>query len=242
MEQSSMNTRRKWIFAAAALALAAALGGYAFTASSQEADHARHGAGPHAMSQEMMGHGMTMGRGGTPGMMGRGMMGMGGDAATMADMRGIHALLANHDRIKRTVTNLPDGIRTVTESDDPRLAQVIKDHVADMGRRMRTGRPMGLPIESAALRAMYANKDKIKTSVETTDKGVIVTQTSSDAAVVAVLQKHATEVTDLVAGGMQAMHAAMMRNGPMRGPAMGRHMHGEMMQGMPGHDSTPGRN
>ena len=57
-----------------------------------------------------------------------------------------------------------------------------------------------------------ANKDKIKTSYETTAKGIIVTQTSTDTTTVAALQKHAAEVTDLVQGGMAALHTAMLRN------------------------------
>src|SRR5579864_8031858 len=55
-----------------------------------------------------------------PGMM---MMGMGHDSATMVQLSAIHELIVNHDHIKRTVTNLPNGIRTVTESDDPQIAQ-----------------------------------------------------------------------------------------------------------------------
>src|SRR5687767_9324060 len=47
--------------------------------------------------------------------MGPGMMGMGHGSSTMAEMGVIHQLVVNHDRIKRTVTNLADGIRTVTE-------------------------------------------------------------------------------------------------------------------------------
>ncbi|HEY7567364.1 MAG TPA: hypothetical protein VH762_07320, partial [Gemmatimonadaceae bacterium] len=46
-----------------------------------------------------------------------GMMGMAHDSATMAQMRVIHELVVNNERIKRTVTNLPNGIRTVTTSD-----------------------------------------------------------------------------------------------------------------------------
>lgn len=46
-------------------------------------------------------------------------MGMMGGNATAGERSDLHDLLFNHDRIKRTVTNLPDGIRTVTESDDP---------------------------------------------------------------------------------------------------------------------------
>ncbi len=99
----------------------------------------------------------------------------------MAQLGDIHALLANHDRVKRTVTNLPDGIRTVTESDDPTIAALIKKHVAEMGERVEAGDDPGLPIESPALHAIFRNNDKIKTTYETTETGVMVVQTSTDA-------------------------------------------------------------
>lgn len=141
-----------------------------------------------------------------PGMM----MGQGHDAATMAQMRDIHELFANHDRITRTVTNLPNGIRTVTESADPRIAQLLKDHVAVMNLRVKAGDDPGLPMESPALRAIFQNYDKIQTTTETTATGIVVVQTSADQAAVALLQKHAAEVTDFVKEGMAAMHKAMM--------------------------------
>lgn len=175
-------------------------------------------------------------RGMGPGMMGRGMMGGAHDSATMAQMRDIHALLGNHDRIKRTVTNLPDGIKTVTESDDPDIAALIKTHVAQMGERVEAGDDPGLPIESPALRAIFRGKDTIKSTYETTEKGVIVTQTSTDPNTVAVLQKHAAEVTDLVKGGVAALRTAMMRN---RGGMMPGMMHGPMMQTEPKEKAAP---
>jgi hypothetical protein len=144
-----------------------------------------------------------------------GMMGMRHDSASMALMGVIHELVVNHDRIKRTVTNLPNGIRTVTESDDPRLAQLIRKHVATMGNRVRKGDDPGLPIESPAVHKVFRDKDQIHTTTETTAKGIVVVQTSSDSTTVAALQQHAAEVSDLVQGGMAAMHAAMMKNGGM---------------------------
>jgi hypothetical protein len=213
-----MTSRNKLLAFGAATLLAVGVGTYAFTASSQD-----------------MHHGMMMGMG--RGMMGPDMMGDGHDSATMTDMRGIHELVANHDRIKRTVTNLPDGIRTVTESDDPQTAQLIRDHVASMGQRVRAGKMLGVPIESPALHAIYANKDKINTTSEPGAKGIVVTQTSSDPKIVALLQEHAAEVSDLVRGGMAAMHTAMMKNrgmmGGMHGPMMqrGRMPHDGMMPG-----------
>jgi hypothetical protein len=139
------------------------------------------------------------------GMGGQRGMGMPHDAATRAQMAVIHDLFMNHDRITRSVTNLPDGIRTVTESDDARIASLLKEHVASMERRVKAGDDPGLPMESRALRAIFQAYDKIQTKIEPTLKGVIVVQTSSDAQVVALLQQHALEVSDFVKMGMAAM-------------------------------------
>jgi hypothetical protein len=160
-----------------------------------------------------------------PGMMGPGMMGPGmggpmaghmqnGDASFADDMRLVHAMLFDHDKIKRTVANLPDGIRTVTESDDPGIARAIKAHVASMEKRLNDGRIFNL--FSPTLPVLFENRDKIKTVVEVTETGSIVTQTSGDAKVVAGLQAHAIEVSELARDGM----AAMMRN--MRASMMAR--------------------
>ena len=136
-----------------------------------------------------------------------------GGSATMDERSDIHDLFFNHDRIKRTVTNLPDGIRTVTESDDPQVAEMIKKHVTEMGKRVEEGRDPGLPIESPALHSIFRDKDKIKSTYEVTEKGIIVVQTSTDATAVKALQDHAAEVTELAQRGMVAAHEAMMRNG-----------------------------
>jgi len=137
-----------------------------------------------------------------------------GDQAFAADMQLVQGMVHNNDKIKRTVTNLPDGIRTVTESDDPRVAEYIKAHVASMQKRLDEGRVFNL--FSPTLPTLFAKKDKIKTAVETTGKGVTVTQTSSDPEVVAALQAHAVEVSELARDGM----VAMMRG--MRARMMGR--------------------
>ncbi|OGA28004.1 MAG: hypothetical protein A3I01_08235 [Betaproteobacteria bacterium RIFCSPLOWO2_02_FULL_65_24] len=140
--------------------------------------------------------------------------GMQHDEAFAADMGLVHEMLSSHERIKRTVTNLPNGIKTVTESDDPQVAQSIKAHVASMEQRLKDGRIFNL--FSPTLPVLFQNRDKITTVVEATQTGSIVTQTSGDAKVVAALQAHAVEVSELARDGM----AAMMRN--MRANMMGR--------------------
>jgi hypothetical protein len=141
---------------------------------------------------------------------GMGMMGaaMQNDQASAADMRVVHQLIVNHDRIKRTVTNLPNGIRTVTESDDPQVAQAIKDHVASMGKRLKDGRQFSM--FSPTLPVLFQNRDKIRTEVTATNKGTVVMQVSSDAAIVTALQSHAVEVSTLSREGMAAMHRSAM--------------------------------
>ncbi len=161
--------------------------------------------------------------GGTRGM-GAGMMSH--DSSSMGEMRAIHELMVNHDQIHRTVTNLADGIRTVTESDDPEIATIIQAHVLGMDRHMSAGKDPGLPMETPSVHSLFRNADKVHTSIQTTAKGAIVVQTSTDPETVATLQKHALEVSDLVKGGMAAMHSAMMQNG-MHSGMMGNPPKGE---------------
>jgi hypothetical protein len=138
------------------------------------------------------------------------------DAGSAADMGLVHELLNGHTKINRSVTKLPDGIRTVTESDDPGVAQAIKAHVASMSSRLKDGREFN--IFSTTLPVIFDNADKIKSIVELSDKGAIVTRTSTDPKVVAALQAHAGEVTELVQEGHVAMRRGMMSRMAM-GPA-----------------------
>lgn len=206
-----MKTTGKILAAGAAVAIFGAIGAYAFAQQGP-------GFGP---GMRGMGHGM--------------MMGMNHGSATMDERRDIHSLLFDHDRIKRSVTNLPDGIRTVTESDDPEIAETIRKHVAEMGQRVEEGRDPDLPIQSPALHSIFRYKDKIKSTYEVTEKGIVVVQTSTDARAVKALQDHAADVTDLVQRGMVAAHETMMKNHGgmmghgMRGGRMGHGRHGGMM-------------
>jgi hypothetical protein len=78
---------------------------------------------------------------------------------------------------------------------------------------------------------LFENRDKIHSKVEVTGKGAIVTRTSTDAKVVAALQGHAGEVTELVQDGMVAMRPGMMPRmamsaaGPGSNPGPGEQRH-----------------
>jgi hypothetical protein len=133
---------------------------------------------------------------------------------------------------------LPDGIRTVTESDDPQVARSIQGHVASMSARLQDGREFD--IFSTTLPVLFGNHDKIVSKIDMTGNGPVVTRTSTDPKVVAALQAHADEVTELVQDGMAALRRGMMtrmaggHGGASNG--MGRGIGGNGAMGaMPGH-------
>ncbi|MFW6206316.1 MAG: hypothetical protein ACOC5J_00110 [Gemmatimonadota bacterium] len=128
-----------------------------------------------------------------------------------ADMGLVHELLVDHESIRRTVTDLPDGVRTVTESDDPRVAEAIKEHVASMDRRLVEGDIFN--VRSSRIPVIFENADKIRTTIEETPSGVVFVQTTDDPELVPVLQGHAREVDELVSDGMAAMHGSAAGGG-----------------------------
>ena len=82
-----------------------------------------------------------------------------------------------------------------------------------MVARLEAGRNPEVMIQSPTLDALFEVYDQIDTTTVATPTGVKVTQTSANPEVVALLQKHAGEVSDMSARGMQAVHERMMKNG-----------------------------
>lgn len=108
-------------------------------------------------------------------------------------------MLQKHQKIRREFREIDGGIESVTESDDPRVAALITEHVAAMKKRVETG---------ARLRqwdplyvAVFDAADKIRLEIEPTGKGVRVRETSSDPAVVALIRQHAGVVSGFAARG-----------------------------------------
>lgn len=153
-----------------------------------------------------------------------GMMHMGGqhDEMNMPMLNGIdttpeevaelRAMFENHTAITRTVENLPDGIRTVTETDDETLRPLLIAHVSGMIARVDDHRDPQIPIQSETLGPIFVGSEDIVTELEPTEKGIIVVQRSTNPEMVKLLQTHAAEVSDLAARGMEAVHERMMGN------------------------------
>ncbi len=120
-------------------------------------------------------------------------------------------LLTNHDKIRRTVKELPSGVETLTESDDPAIAAKIKEHVEWMEVRIEEVNPIRM--RDPLFAEIFRHADKIDMQHEETEGGVRVTETSADPYVVKLIQAHAKAVSGFVEHGF----AEAMKNHPVPG-------------------------
>jgi hypothetical protein len=142
--------------------------------------------------------GMAMGRGEG----GAAPMAM-GDPSMMSDMQLFHFLLDNRASIRRTVTVLPNGIDTLTESDKPEVAAKLKIHVSAMYARLKDGR--AIHQRDPLFRELFAHADQIDAVITNTADGLHVVETSTDPAVAHLLHRHAEIVDAFIATGMAEM-------------------------------------
>ena len=100
-----------------------------------------------------------------------------------------HELLSRHDAIDRLVVDIPGGVRTVTTSEDPEVAALIRLHVRQMAARFEAGMPVRrwdpLFVE------LLNNYDKMTFIIEDLPDGLRVTHTSEDPQVALLIRQHA---------------------------------------------------
>ena len=142
------------------------------------------------MAQRGPGRGFGRGPGGP---------GHGHDERHEADHDLFHFLLTNHEQITRTVKNLDDGVETLTESEDPEIAEKIQEHVKWMEWRVEKTKPIRM--RDPLFAELFKHTDKIKMQREETRKGIRVTETSSDPDVARLIQAHAEVVSKFVERG-----------------------------------------
>ena len=135
---------------------------------------------------------------------GKGKGGM--DQRQKADMELFHYLLDHRKDIVRTITKCDNGVETVTESNNPKVAEKIQAHVLSMKMRVEEKRPIHL--RDPLFAAIFKNADKIHFQWEKTAKGAKVTETSKDPYVAKLLQAHAEVVSLFLKNG----HAEVMKN------------------------------
>jgi hypothetical protein len=140
------------------------------------------------------------------------MPGLQGKDTTEAEVNDLKNIFKNHKKIKREVGNIENGIKTITESKDEKVRQSIIDHVTMMVTRMQEGKNPEVMIQSPTLTKLFDYYQEIDTEIELSDDGIALIQTSKNPKVVELLQKHASEINDMVDRGMQAVHERMMRS------------------------------
>lgn len=126
-----------------------------------------------------------------------------GDAAHNTDMKAIQFLMANSAKIHRTVINRPDGVETLTESDDPKVTAVLVEHVEAMARRVKEQRP--IHARDPLFAELFRNAATLNMQVERTAKGVKVVETSPNAFSAKLIQAHAQVVSLFLANGPTEM-------------------------------------
>lgn len=141
------------------------------------------------------------------------MPGLRGENATEQESAEIAILFRGFDTITREVETLPDGIRTVTRSFDPVVAEALISHSVGMIDRVDQLDDPRIVIQSPTLDIFFLRGDRITSSVDITDDGLRVIQTSQDPEMVAALHAHAAEVTAMTERGMAAVHDMMMERG-----------------------------
>lgn len=156
------------------------------------------------------GRGMGMGRGRGMGQgrdMGRGMgMGRGAAPGNQTDMATLHAMFADRENIKRRVNNLPDGAEAITESDDPAIAKLLKEHVPAMEARVTENDPLPPMTFHPIFVELIKHADDYTLTYELTPTGIKATYQSDNPYVVMLVQEHAQLVSRFIKNGMPEIH------------------------------------
>ena len=195
---NSWNKKTIWILV---IAIIFFMGGIAFYFLSMKNHHYSMGSQHHAQHLKHHEHDEVN------------MPGLQGADITDQEVNDLKQLFQKHNEIKRLVENIPNGIITVTESDNEELRSSIVDHVTMMVTRLQEEKNPQVIIQSPTLHEIFKYYDEIETEIELTEKGISVIQTSENPEVVALLQQHASEISDMVDRGMQAVHERMMKSG-----------------------------
>jgi hypothetical protein len=123
-------------------------------------------------------------------------------------MTSIHFLFDNHAKIHRVVEDIPGGVLTMTISDDPEVAAMIRKHVRQVKAHVEAGRPIRM--WDPLFVEMVQHYKKIQFEVEDVPGGVKVRDTSEDPQVALLIRQHARRgVSEFVKAGWDRAHDAV---------------------------------
>src|SRR6478609_10650729 len=132
-----------------------------------------------------------------------GMMGV-----SAADMQLYMDMFARHNEIRRTVEEIPGGVRTTTESDSPDLAALLHQHVPSMYSHLDQGGE--IMCMSQSLPTLFRRASDYHRQITLTPTGVVAVEIADDPNLTQAIRAHAREVSGFVADGMPAMMQGMM--------------------------------
>ena len=114
--------------------------------------------------------------------------GHGSDAAHKQDQALFAQLLEQHKQLKRETEKLPNGILARTTSENPRLAQVLIDHVEGMEKRFAAGR--AIRSWDPLFAALFEFREQIQMDYRAIKNGVEARITSDDPKLVELIHSH----------------------------------------------------
>ena len=114
----------------------------------------------------------------------------------------IHALFDAHRKFTRSVEMTKDGYVAITESRDPKLANILREHVSQMRDRLQSG--MMVRRWDPAFPELIEHYDDITHRVEATRHGLKITVTGKTPEAIKVAQNHANTVSDFAEHGWKA--------------------------------------
>jgi hypothetical protein len=140
-------------------------------------------------------------------MMGPGTMG----GTTSMDMSTYMDMFNRHSELRRSVQDIPGGVRTTTESDSPDLVALLQGHVGTMYTHLDQGAEV--TCMSASLPTLFRRAPDYQRHITFTAKGIVAVETAADPGLTEAIRAHAREVSGFVADGMPAMMKGMMGMG-----------------------------
>ena len=142
--------------------------------------------------------------------------GPGFGGATGMDMGMYMEMFSRHNEIRRSVEEIPGGVRTTTESDSPDLAAILHQHVPSMYSHLDQGGE--ITCMSQSLPTLFRRASDYHRQITLTPTGVVAVETADDPNLTQAIRAHAQEVTGFVTEGMPAMMQGMMGPGGMMRP------------------------
>lgn len=118
-------------------------------------------------------------------------------------------LIANHEKLRRTVIFTPTGVEATTESDDPAMIALIQQHAHAMHERMKVGAQVR--VWDPVFADLFARYRSVTLAITDIPTGVSIVENATDNETTALLWSHAAGVSDFIRFGGKAGGAVTPR-------------------------------